>query len=125
MVKQAKPALARLGRLTHLVRPKAVNRLLKKSLVTPRLEYRAWVRSLPIDPDLVLYESFAGNGMLCNPEAIFRALRADPEMQRLTHVWVLNDVRAHRDTVRAFKGDGRVRFVRRRSPAYYRAVATA
>ncbi|MEO6999494.1 MAG: CDP-glycerol glycerophosphotransferase family protein, partial [Terracoccus sp.] len=115
----------RLTRLTRLAAPKAVNRLLRKSMATPLLEYRAWVRSLPIDPEVVLYESFAGNGMLCNPEAIFRELYADPQMQRLTHVWVLNDVRAHRDTVRAFKGDGRVRFVQRSSPAYYRAVATA
>ncbi|MDQ2796885.1 MAG: CDP-glycerol glycerophosphotransferase family protein, partial [Actinomycetota bacterium] len=125
---QATPTPARLSRLkrfTGMAGPQVVNRLVRKSAVAPRLEYRAWVRSLPIEPDVVLYESFAGNGMLCNPEAIFRELHGDPQMQRLTHVWVLNGVRAHRETMRAFKGDGRVRFVERGTLAYYRAVATA
>ena len=36
-------------------------------------------RRAPIDRHTVVYESFAGNGMLCNPEAIFRALLAAPD----------------------------------------------
>ena len=53
------------------------------------------VRAWPVERDLVVYESFAGNGMLCNPEAIFRALLADPEQQHLRHVWVLADLGAY------------------------------
>uniref|UniRef100_UPI003CCFE9F9 CDP-glycerol glycerophosphotransferase family protein n=2 Tax=Bacteria TaxID=2 RepID=UPI003CCFE9F9 len=42
-------------------------------------------RRRPIQPDVVLYESFAGNGVLCNPEAIFRELLDDPKHARLSH----------------------------------------
>jgi CDP-glycerol glycerophosphotransferase len=88
-------------------------------------ELKAAARSLPIDRDLVVYESFAGNGMLCNPEAIFRALLADPEQQQLRHVWVLADLAAYASTVAEFADDPRVRFVRRGTVAYHRALATA
>ena len=88
-------------------------------------EIRVAYRSRPVDPDLVVYESFAGNGMLCNPEAIFRALLADPEQQHLRHVWVLADLSAYASTVAEFAGHDRVRFVRRGSLGYHRALATA
>src|ERR1700748_1472426 len=54
-----------------------------------RHEGHAHYRRQPVEPNVVFYESFAGNGMLCNPEAIFRALLADPEFAHLTHVWSL------------------------------------
>lgn len=73
----------------------------------------------------MLYESFAGNGMLCNPEAIFRALVADSQFAGLTHVWVLASKRENRSVVREFAGSRSVRFVRPGSVAYFRALATA
>ncbi|MCU1536732.1 MAG: teichoic acid synthase, partial [Humibacillus sp.] len=88
-------------------------------------ELRAAARAQPVDAGVVLYESFAGSGLLCNPEAIFRALHADPDQQHLTHVWVLADPSAHAATVAEFEHDPRVRFVRRGSLAYHRALATA
>jgi CDP-glycerol glycerophosphotransferase (TagB/SpsB family)/glycosyltransferase involved in cell wall biosynthesis len=99
--------------------------LLRKAKETWPVEYRAWSRTQPIDPDLVLYESFAGNGMLDNPEAIFRALLADPEEQHRTHVWALDDLSAHPTVMSEFHSDPRVRFVRRGSFGYSRALATA
>jgi CDP-glycerol glycerophosphotransferase len=89
-----------------------------------RYEVYAFWRSRPIDKNLVMYESFAGNGMLCNPEAIFRALHSNPEFARLRHVWVLRSRRENPATVREFAGDNRVHFVRPRSMRYYRALAT-
>ena len=53
-------------------------------------EWRAYWHERPLDDNCVLYESFAGNGVLCNPEAIFRALVDDPEFAHLTHVWSLS-----------------------------------
>ncbi len=46
-------------------------------------------RQLPLRSDRVLYESFQGAGLLCNPEAIFQALLSDPNYSRLHHVWVV------------------------------------
>ena len=102
-----------------------VKRVVRKARKTLPVEWRSFVRTLPIKRDTVLYESFAGNGMLCNPEAIFRALLADPSQQQLTHVWALRDLRKYASTIREFDGDKRVRFVKYRSLAYFRALATS
>ncbi|HET7800466.1 MAG TPA: glycosyltransferase [Humibacillus xanthopallidus] len=110
----------------ELPRPvRRLRRLARKVGQAAPHELKAAARTLPVDPDLVVYESFAGNGMLCNPEAIFRALLADPEQQHLRHVWVLADLTAYASTVAEFADDPRVRFVRRGSVAYHRALATA
>ncbi len=117
------------AKLTSLARtatqPDNWLRLGRKVYKAAPVEWRARVRMMRVRPELVVYESFAGNGMLCNPEAVFRALLAAPDQQHLRHVWVLSDPRSHRETVREFAGDRRVRFVRRRSLAYWKVLATA
>ncbi len=70
----------------------------------------------------MLYESFAGNGALDNPEAIFRELLLAPDLAGLRHIWVL-DHHAGRAFRTEFHGDRRVRFVRYRSARYFSAVA--
>jgi hypothetical protein len=67
-------------------------------------QFHAHWRTEPIKPGTVLYESFSGNGMLCNPEAIFRQLLATPDMHQLTHIWVLSDLRQYRTTIAEFAG---------------------
>jgi CDP-glycerol glycerophosphotransferase (TagB/SpsB family) len=76
-----------------------------------------------VRPDVVFYESFSGNGMLCNPEAIFRALLDDPEFAHIKHVWTLRSRRENRSVIREFAHHSRVRFVRHGSVAYYRSLA--
>jgi CDP-glycerol glycerophosphotransferase len=76
-----------------------------------------------VQPRSVLYESFAGNGALCNPEAIFRELLTAPDMVDLQHIWVLQDL--SRRTFRLeFLNHPNVTFVRYKSPGYWRALAT-
>ncbi|WP_255461374.1 CDP-glycerol glycerophosphotransferase family protein [Glaciihabitans sp. INWT7] len=90
-----------------------------------KTEVYAFWRRRAVRPRMVLYESFAGNGMLCNPEAIFRALLADPEFGDLTHVWVLTSRRENPAVAREFSGSHSVRFVRPGTFGYFRALATA
>ena len=87
-------------------------------------ELRAVWRRLPVRRRSVLYESFAGNGALCNPEAIFRELLAAPDMADLRHIWVLKDAR-RRAFRSEFRNHPRVTFVRYKSPGYLRALATS
>jgi len=89
----------------------------------PRHEVHAHFRRQAVLPNVVFYESFAGNGMLCNPEAIFRALLADPEFAHLSHVWALRSKRENRNVVREFGRDRRVAFVRTGSLGYFRALS--
>jgi CDP-glycerol glycerophosphotransferase len=73
----------------------------------------------------VVYEAFAGNGMLCNPEAIFRKLLDDPEFAGFRHVWALRSRKDNASVLREFRHNRRVRFVRYGTTAYFRALATA
>ena len=86
--------------------------------------YARWRRQ-PVATNVVLYEAFSGNGVLDNPEAIFRYLLAAPDMRHLEHVWVLDDLSAHPRAIAEFEGDDRVRFVQKGSEDYLRALATA
>ncbi len=88
-------------------------------------EVHAHWRRQPIQPDTVLYESFAGNGMLCNPEAIFRRLIELPEFAHLTHIWAIAHPEDYATTLAEFAGRPDVRFVRRGSSDYHRALATS
>lgn len=83
----------------------------------------AWRRAGPLVAGQVLYESFSGNGMLDNPEALFRALLAAPDLGHLSHVWVLSDLEAYSTTIAEFAGNDRVRFVAYGSDRYYEALA--
>mgnify|MGYP001552942476 CR=1 FL=1 len=73
----------------------------------------------------MLYESFEGNGALCNPEAIFRELLRSPDLADLTHTWVLNSRHAHRAIQEEFAENPMVRFVHYRSVGYFHALATS
>ncbi len=86
--------------------------------------YAGW-RHDPLQERTVLYESFFGNGVLDNPEAIFRHLLEQPDMADLTHIWALNDLAAHPTVVAEFAGNPRVQFVSTSSPEYFEALATA
>ncbi len=70
----------------------------------------------------MLYESFAGNGALDNPEAIFRELLRSPDLRALRHIWVL-DHHAGKSFEAEFRSDRRVRFVRYRTAGYFAALA--
>jgi CDP-glycerol glycerophosphotransferase (TagB/SpsB family)/glycosyltransferase involved in cell wall biosynthesis len=96
-----------------------------RAVLALKYERIARARRAPIDEHSVLYESFSGNGMLCNPEAIFRSLLADEDMHHLRHTWVLASLDDYASTVAEFADDPRVRFVELESPQYYAALATA
>ena len=99
--------------------------LTQRLLQAMKTDVYAFWRRRAVRPKMVLYESFAGNGMLCNPEAIFRALLEEPEFAGFTHVWVLASRRENPVVVREFAGSRSVRFVRPGSFAYFRALAIA
>ncbi|GAA3607676.1 glycosyltransferase [Marihabitans asiaticum] len=98
---------------------------LKRARRVGSQEWRAHWRERPVERDTVFYESFAGNGMLCNPEAIFRELLDDPDFAHLEHVWCLSPAMWESGVRREFDGHPRVRFVRYKSPQYFRALATS
>lgn len=98
---------------------------LRRARRAARSERLAWARHGQVDDAMVVYESFAGNGVLDNPEALFRALLASPDMARLRHVWVLTGPAEGTAIHAEFGADPRVSFVQYSSVAYYTALASA
>ena len=102
-----------------------VRKLAVRAKLAAEFELAARSRRAKIDKNAVFYESFAGNGMLCNPEAVFRALLATDDMQHLHHIWALEKPEQFPSTLAEFKDDPRVRIVKYKSPQYYSALATS
>lgn len=77
----------------------------------------------PVRQNTVFWESFGGNGALCNPEALFRRMLDDPRFAAFTHTWALDDPHAR---LRAeFAKHPRVHFVEYRSKKYFRDLQTS
>lgn len=90
-----------------------------------RAETHSAAMNRPLRRGTILYESFSGNGMLCNPEALFHRLLELPEFAVLTHIWVLADLDSQTTVVNRYSHHGNVKFVEYQSTAYYSALASS
>ncbi len=104
---------------------KPLTRILARIRRIARFEVHAYWRRHQIRASTRLYESFAGSGMLCNPEAIFRELLSAPDMAHLRHIWAISQPRHNRSAQSEFAADPRVTIVRYGSAAYLRALSTS
>ncbi len=86
------------------------------------IEYNELIETLPIEENIVFYESFHGASVSCNPYAIYKALSSAPEYSHLTHVWALTNTSAAPDQLKKSKN---VIIVERNSYLYRRYIATA
>lgn len=107
-----------------MTRSDRVSRLARRLRRAGRAELRSVWRRRPLRPDTVLYESFSGNGVLCNPEAIFRYLLDHPDFQHLQHVWAVADP-SSADIPARYRSHPRVKFIKHRSSSYSRYLATS
>jgi len=87
-----------------------------------KLEYAEFLETLPVRDDVVLYESFHGDSVSCNPLAVFRAARAHLAGRGMLHVWA---VKPHATVPAELAALPDVVFVRHGSPLYARYLATA
>lgn len=84
--------------------------------------YVEYAEVLPVREEVILYESFNGNSLTCNPLALFRELLKHPRYGSYLHVWVLNDISRIPEQYRRLPN---VAFVSRGSDGYLRHLATA
>lgn len=108
-----------------LTLPPLARKVLSRARLAASAERAAFWRSRAVRTDHVLYESFAGNGVGCNPEAIFRHLIDHPDHRHLTHIWAIADDTALAAFRAEFDGHPRVKAVRRGSGEYVAALATS
>lgn len=84
--------------------------------------YTEYYESLSIVENVVLYESFHGSLMSCNPYALFQYMIKSPGFSDWKHVWAINDLSK---VPAKFKKQKNIVFVRRESDAYLRYLASA
>lgn len=85
------------------------------------LAYRALCRRSPLDPRMVIFESFVGWKYACNPRALYEQMLADPRFDEFTFVWAFKEPDKYRD----LPALERAVVVKYGSREYYRAHAEA
>ena len=85
------------------------------------MSYTELCETLPLQPDIILYESSHGDSVNCNPYAIFEEI-CKSDHESFLHVWVCNDITKAPLAVRNHK---RVILVTKGSYLYLRHLATA
>lgn len=85
-------------------------------------EYTEYYETLEIVDQTILYESFHGASISCNPYAIFLHLLESPQFLDWTHIWVINDKNRIPSWLKSFQN---VIFVSRGSDLYLRYLTTA
>lgn len=112
-------------RMTKIVtRPRGIDasRYAKDIGLNKLFEYTEMSENLPLQETVILYESFMGAKISCNPYAIYLKLSSMAEFDGFTHVWTVTpDTHIPLD----MRGRSDVRFVSRGSHAYRRYLATA
>ena len=78
--------------------------------------------SLEINPNLVLFESFHGASMSCNPYALFLYMFEKEEFKNFTYIWVVNDLEKVDEKWKRYEN---IIFVKRDSYLYMRYLASA
>jgi CDP-glycerol glycerophosphotransferase len=79
------------------------------------VDYTEYFESLEVEEKTILYESYHGVSMSCNPYAIFLHLLERPEFNEWTHVWVIND---KTKIPTKFRANPNIAFVKRDSHLY-------
>lgn len=94
------------------------NNLIKKELYT----YKVFFERLTLDDSKILYESFHGNNISCNPYALLDEALVNLNTKNFKHIVVINDDRNIPDEYRKCKN---IIFVKRRSYIYLYHLASS
>ncbi|SEA29863.1 CDP-glycerol glycerophosphotransferase family protein [Alkalimonas amylolytica] len=84
--------------------------------------YAHYRETLPLQPRCIVYESFNGNGMSCNPYGLFVELLQSEDFAHYTHVWVINDLAR---IPQQYRQQPNIVFVPKASDLYLRYIASA
>lgn len=85
-------------------------------------DYNHFYRNTSINNNLIVYESFQGASMACNPYALFLSLIKDPDFIEFNHVWFVNDFNCVPEDLKNIKN---VFFVLRDGESYFEALSSA
>lgn len=96
--------------------------VLKDKNLRRKIFYTECYENLKIIDNVILYESFHGRAMSCNPYAIFLYLLKQDEFKAYTHVWVVNNINNVKSKFKKMKN---VIIIKRGSDLYLKYLASA
>nr|WP_254449996.1 CDP-glycerol glycerophosphotransferase family protein [Campylobacter lari] len=96
--------------------------ILKDKNLKRRVFYTECYENLKIIDNVILYESFHGKSMSCNPYAIFLYLLKQDEFKDYVHIWVVNNIN---NVKYKFKKMKNVVIIKRDSDLYLKYLASA
>ena len=99
-----------------------VESYLKSKSQKSSMEYVEYYETLPLDPQVILWESNHGSSIGCHPLALFDEVCSDPRYRGFSHYWAINNDDNIPDRLRGRKD---VRFVRTNSDLYKRVLSSA
>lgn len=98
----------------------------KKSVgMQRRTDFASARREIPVDEKTILYTSFHGRGMVCNPYALFKYIKSEERFNDYKHVWVLDNLENHQCEIEEYQDDENVIFVQFHSQEYMWYLASA
>jgi len=86
------------------------------------VNYTEYYERYKIEEETILYESYHGRSISCNPYAIFKELYNDERFKNYKHIWIINNNENIPDEL---KKDVNIIFVKRESDLYRRYLAKA
>lgn len=90
-----------------------------------RAKYAKYYKNLLIDDKVILYDSYFGRGMICNPYALFLELLHNEDFKDYTHVWVIEDRYGNEPVMEQFQNYKNVFAIARHSDDHLRYLASA
>lgn len=88
-----------------------------------RTRYAYYYKYCRVEDTTILYESFFGRGLVCNPYALFRELFNNPKYKNYKHVWVLDNLKEHLHEVEEYKKYKNVKFIQYNSRDYLKYLS--
>ncbi|ETI91842.1 MAG: Cps2D [Clostridium butyricum DORA_1] len=85
--------------------------------------YARYIEKNKIDDKMIMYESFQGKGLLCNPYAMFQYIVNEPEFKDYKHVWVLKELDS--SIINKYKSMKNVTFVKIYTREYFKILSKA
>lgn len=90
-----------------------------------RATYAKYYKNLLIEDKVILYDSYFGRGMICNPYALFLELINNKDFKDYTHVWVIEDRYGNEPIMEQFQNNKNVFAIARHSDDHLRYLASA
>ena len=95
------------------------------SMAEIRLAYAEFYENECVQDDMILYEAYAGRGLVCSPYAIFKSFLSRSDFQEYEHVWVLENLEKQKNIVEQYEKYENVKFVQRDTLLYCQYLCKA